>query len=75
MPGGAAVELEIAMPQYRYVALASKWFNAVRSGAPIAIHRRSRRQISRFSSGTGFLLQPIKIVRVISQGIQWRYCA
>jgi hypothetical protein len=41
LPGGAAVELEIAMPQYRYVALASKWFNAATPGRPIAIHRRS----------------------------------
>ena len=31
IPGGVAVELEIAMPQFRYVAQFSKWFDAGRS--------------------------------------------
>jgi hypothetical protein len=31
MPGGVIVELEIAMPQSRYVAHISKWFDAARS--------------------------------------------
>jgi hypothetical protein len=28
MPGGVIVELEIAMPQFSYVAPVSKWFDA-----------------------------------------------
>jgi hypothetical protein len=28
MPGGVIVELEIAMPQFRYVTQISKWFDA-----------------------------------------------
>jgi hypothetical protein len=34
MPGGVVVELEIAMPQFRYVAQFSKWFDAARPQCP-----------------------------------------
>jgi hypothetical protein len=77
IPGGVAVELEIAMPQFRYVAQAKQMVRSRPIPIPvIAAFGRSSREVSRFFwSDSGFPLQPTKTVRVISKGIQRRNCA
>jgi hypothetical protein len=76
MRGGVVVELEIAMPQSRYVAQFSK-----RSSSPIPIpaiaifDRILSRNLMFFCSQAGFPLQPTKTVRVAPKRVQRRNCA
>jgi hypothetical protein len=70
MPGGVAVELEIAMPQSRYVAIARKWFDASDPNIRERVVRLFTGPKSHdFYSGTGFQPQPTKAACVVANGI------
>jgi hypothetical protein len=70
MPGGVIVELENAMPQFRYVAHISKMVRRrCDPNGVIAICDRSRAEICDFRSGTGFPRQPTKTTCVIPTAI------
>jgi hypothetical protein len=73
MPSGVVVELEIAMPQSRYVAQFSKWFSSPILIPVIGNFRPYHVPKSHvFCSQAGFPLQPTKTICVAPKRVQRR---